>query len=739
VSGDGRLALSGSYDNTVRVWDLASGQCRATLEGHTARVWSVAVTGDGRVISAASNGVVRLWGPIAALPPEGPQVCYAQYTNAKVLLVGESGVGKTGLSMRLALDKWEPSDSTVGAWATHWKLPVSAADDVEREIWLWDFGGQADQRLIHQLYMEDTALAVLVFDGQKEDLFETLGQWDRDLTRASRKAFAKLLAAGRVDTGGLRVSRSQIEAFANERGFDGFLETSAKTGERCDQLKQAILAGIRWENIPWRSSPLLFKRLKEEIVRLRDEGRVLMRFNELRDALRLRMSGADEPFKDEELKAVVGLLAGPGMVWELSFGSWVLLQPERINAYAQAVIQTMREDEFERGCIAEERVLGGALTYHSSMGRLGAEEERFVLLAMHQTLVERGLCLREHTESGPLLIFPSFYRRERPDLVGHPAVLVSYRFNGFLDDIYATLVVRLHHTGPFKQDRLWRYAADFKTLTGRQLGVKLTRRAEGAGELEVYFDPAIPVEEKIIFSRYVHEHLLQKGQEVVRLRHYVCPHCGTPVGNREVAMKKLQEGKKDVPCINCDDPAKRIPLWDPMEELFASPEMKTRVRELQEQSAIVLDNQSKERALVGEVISTVALAGQISREKTVSDHGIDMEIEFKDDAGEATGRMVYLQLKSGDSHLRKRKSDGAEIFTIKEDRHARYWMAQKFPVLLVIRNSEGEVRWMEVRDWLKRASDDGRKPVRQIVFAGERFDVMSVRRWRERALRQDLP
>ena len=63
-----------------------------------------------------------------------------------------------------------------------------------------------------------------------------------------------------------------------------------------------------------------------------------------------------------------------------------------------------------------------------------------------------------------------------------------------------------------------------------------------------------------------------------------------------------------------------------------------------------------------------------------------------------------------------------------------YWMAQVFLVLLVIRNSEGEVRWMEVRDWLKRASDNGKKPVKQIVFEGERFDVMSVRRWRERVL-----
>jgi small GTP-binding protein len=737
-----RHALSGSWDDTVRLWDVETGHCLRVLKGHTNDVWSVAWSADGRrAFSADFRDDIRVWNLAEIVTEErapknsAPALSLApdqvQYTNAKVLLVGESGAGKTGLSKRLALNEWEPSDSTVGAWATQWKLPLSPVEGVEREIWLWDFGGQADQRLIHQLYMDETALAVLVFDGQKEDLFETLGQWDRDLTRASRKEFAKLLVAGRVDAGGLRVSRSQVETFAKERGYSQFLETSAKANLCCEELKQAILDGIRWGDIPWRSSPLLFKRLKEEIVRLKDDGRILMRFNELREALQLRLSGELERFTDEELKAVVSLLAGPGVVWELKFGSWVLLQPERINAYAQAVIQTMRADEDERGCLLEERVLSGELTYHSSMPRLEADEERFILLAMHQTLVERGLCLREQTDQGPMLIFPSYYRRERPELVGHPAVLVTYRFNGFLDDVYATLVVRLHHTRPFKQDQLWRYAADFKTLTERQLGVKLTRRAEGAGELEVYFDPTIPMEEKIIFSTYVHEHLLKSGRDVVRLRHYVCPHCGTSVGNREVAMKKLEEGKKDILCVNCE---KRIPLWDPMEELFASPEMKQRVRELEEQANLVLDSQSKERALVGEIISTVALAGQICREFTVSDHGIDMEIEFKADTGEATGRKVYLQLKSGDSYLSKRKQDGAEIFRIKDERHARYWIDQAFPVLLVIRNSEGEVRWMEVRDWLKRESDNGRKPVKQIVFEGERFDVMSVRRWRERVL-----
>src|SRR5687767_10916522 len=41
---------------------------------------------------------------------------------------------------------------------------------------------------------------------------------------------------------------------------------------------------------------------------------------------------------------------------------------------------------------------------------------------------------------------------------------------------------------------------------------------------------------------------------------------------------------------------------------------------------------------------------------------------------------------------------------------------------------------MEIRDYLKRESDNGKKPVKRIVFKGERFDVMSVRRWREKVL-----
>ena len=105
-----------------------------------------------------------------------------------------------------------------------------------------------------------------------------------------------------------------------------------------------------------------------------------------------------------------------------------------------------------------------------------------------------------------------------------------------------------------------------------------------------------------------------------------------------------------------------MPLWDDLEDRFASDKLREQVRLLDQQANRVHDNESKGRALVGDVISTVSLAGQIAREITVSDWGLDMEIEFKDDSGEVTGKRFYLQLKSGDSHLKPRKKDDAEIF-----------------------------------------------------------------------------
>lgn len=781
LNSDGSMLLSGSSDQSIRLWDLQTGLCTQTYVAHTAtirllawhphenvfvsagddrslRLWD-ARTGsllrvlDGNdadllglavgdtVVTAGDPGKIYVWNIQSAIPaldkredagvarPAAEQI---QYTNAKVLLVGDSGAGKTGLSKRLVTGKWEPSASTVGAWATQWSLPSTVSQQVEREIWLWDFGGQADQRLIHQLYMDETALAVLVFDAQKANIFDSLATWDRDLTRSKDRELAKLLVAGRIDASPVPLRQHDIQSYVRERGFIRYIETSALTGQGCAELQAAVVQSIDWSNIPWRSSPLLFKRLKEEVIRLKDEGRVLMRFGELRDALKIRLPSNEVNFADDELKAVLRLLSGPGVILELEFGAWILFQPELINAYSQAVIATMRSDASELGCISEQKVLNGDLIY-GGFERIDPEDERFVLLEMHRKLLQRGLCARELTEKDVLLVFPTYYKRNRPPLSGHPAVLVSYEFDGVIDEIYSTLVVRLDHTNFFRRSDLWQDAAEFLTTNKHMLGIKLSRQRSGSPAIiEVYSEPDTLIGEQIIFLRYVHEHLLQRASGVTRRRHYACVVCKHPYADLNATVKRRELGKEDILCPVCEA---RIPLVDELELLYSSDATDLKVRHLDGVVSGELDNESKERLLVGEVISRVASANQLSREKNVSDHGIDMEIEFRLDDKSASGQLLFLQLKSGDSYLYT-KVDGKEIFTIKEPRHADYWANQIAPVMLVHRSSNGVIRWMEIRNHLQEERKKGKR-VKQIEFKGEPFDVDSILRLRKNILNKN--
>ena len=112
-----------------------------------------------------------------------------------------------------------------------------------------------------------------------------------------------MLVAARVDTGALRIKKSAIESFAKNHGYLQFIETSALTGEGITELQQAIIAGIRWDDVPWTSSPRLFKRIKDEILQLKDTGRVLMQFKQISELLHLTLAVAGVTFSDAELKA----------------------------------------------------------------------------------------------------------------------------------------------------------------------------------------------------------------------------------------------------------------------------------------------------------------------------------------------------------------------------------------------------------------------------------------------------
>ena len=63
VTPDGKRAVSASWDETLKVWDLETGRALRTLEGHSDFVTGVAVTPDGkRAVSASEDETLKVWG-----------------------------------------------------------------------------------------------------------------------------------------------------------------------------------------------------------------------------------------------------------------------------------------------------------------------------------------------------------------------------------------------------------------------------------------------------------------------------------------------------------------------------------------------------------------------------------------------------------------------------------------------------------------------------------------------------
>ena len=62
-SPNGTKIISGSGDETIKIWDANTGECLKTLKGHLDIIWSVAFSPDGkRIISGSSNHTIKIWG-----------------------------------------------------------------------------------------------------------------------------------------------------------------------------------------------------------------------------------------------------------------------------------------------------------------------------------------------------------------------------------------------------------------------------------------------------------------------------------------------------------------------------------------------------------------------------------------------------------------------------------------------------------------------------------------------------
>src|SRR5262249_4100175 len=144
-----------------------------------------------------------------------------RYLNAKVVLLGEGTVGKTSLGHRLVEDKYVIRDRTHGMNVWRLELPLSTVSTLERAALLWDLAGQEDYRLIHRLFLEETALALLLVNPQKDDPFAETGDWLKALETAagnqtSPRDPARLLIFSQVDVGRMKLGKAKIDRFREQ-------------------------------------------------------------------------------------------------------------------------------------------------------------------------------------------------------------------------------------------------------------------------------------------------------------------------------------------------------------------------------------------------------------------------------------------------------------------------------------------------------------------------------------------
>jgi class 3 adenylate cyclase/GTPase SAR1 family protein len=490
--------------------------------------------------------------------PAGPTV---QYANAKVVLVGDSGVGKSGLALVLTGMAFAATESSHGRNVYRLEanqVEVSPGVTENREIFLWDLAGQPGYRLIHQLHLNDVAAALVTFDARSEtDPFGGVRHWNRALEQAQRltgrTGLRKFLVAARIDRGRISASRARIAEVELEFGFDSYFETSAKTGTGVKELLTAIRSSIDWEGLPKVTSTEFF----EDVRRfLGSPDRSLPLLSTREDLLVAFVADTHTDRDLDEVRAdfflALGRLESRGLLRRFSFGDFVLLRPEVLDSYASAIVEAAKDEPDGLGCISELVVRSGEFQMPAEERILNATLEKLLLPATIEDLLRHEIALLEQADDGPQLVFPAQFTRdwpEAPDPVGKETEL---KFTGPVLNMYASLVVRVARSGSFRRRDLWRNAATFEPQGGGVCGLYLTTAGEGEGMLALFYSPDTRADAKITFEQYVFTHLSRRSlSNVARTQTAVCPACATAVSRSQNENRRAR-GFDWISCNVCD-------------------------------------------------------------------------------------------------------------------------------------------------------------------------------------------
>ena len=154
----------------------------------------------------------------------------------KVVLVGESGVGKTSIITQFIDQTFqEDQQSTTGGTFSSKSVICDNSKILKFEI--WDTAGQERYRALTKMFYKDANAAVLVYDISRKDSFEELQTyWSQQIKESSPQNIILAVAANKCDLIDMeKVKEEDARNFANELGAI-YVRTSAKTVETINDL-----------------------------------------------------------------------------------------------------------------------------------------------------------------------------------------------------------------------------------------------------------------------------------------------------------------------------------------------------------------------------------------------------------------------------------------------------------------------------------------------------------------------
>ncbi|XP_073179225.1 ras-related protein Rab-25 isoform X1 [Lepidochelys kempii] len=159
----------------------------------------------------------------------------------KVVLIGESGVGKTNLLSRFTRNEFNhDSRTTIGVEFSTRTVMVGNAM-VKAQI--WDTAGLERYRAITSAYYRGAVGALLVFDITKHQTYDVVERWLKELYDHAEATIIVMLVGNKTDLAQAReVPTEEAKMFAENNGLL-FIETSALDSTNVEQAFETILRG----------------------------------------------------------------------------------------------------------------------------------------------------------------------------------------------------------------------------------------------------------------------------------------------------------------------------------------------------------------------------------------------------------------------------------------------------------------------------------------------------------------